>query len=368
MRVLLTGAQGFIGSNLAVRLGARPDTEVLRYAHGEPPDILRKLVALADRIVHLAGVNRPKDEAEFDRGNGELTATLCTLVRESGRRIPLILPSSTQAARDNPYGRSKRAAEQAAEALAATGNPVVLYRLPGVFGKWCRPDYNSVVATFCHNLARDLPISISDPANVIRLVHVDDVIEAFLADLDAPPATGLRRAEVAPEYAISLGALSDQIHAFRNCRDNLVVERVGSGLTRALYSTYVSYLPPEKFVYDLPGYADERGVFVEMLKTLDSGQFSYFTSRPGVTRGGHYHHGKTEKFLVIKGEAQFRFRHIVTGERHEIFTSGERPQVVETVPGWTHDVTNTGSEEMVVMLWANTNFDRSRPDTIPDKV
>lgn len=367
MRVLVTGARGFIGSNLAVRLEARTGTGVLRFVRGDPPGRLRELVADADRIVHLAGVNRPREEAEFAAGNAGLTAELCRLVRESGRRIPLILPSSTQAALDNPYGRSKLAAEEAARALAEIGNPVAIYRLPGVFGKWCRPDYNSVVATFCHNLARDLPITISDPARRVRLVHVDDVMEAFLADLDAP-VPGLREGQVGPEHEISLGELAAQIRAFRNCRENLVVERVGTGLVRALYSTYVSYLPPEKFAYPLQAHADQRGVFVEMLKTHDSGQFSCFTARPGVTRGSHYHHGKTEKFLVIRGSARFGFRHIVTGERHEIFTSGEQPQVVETVPGWTHDITNIGAEEMVVMLWANTNFDRSRPDTIPDKV
>jgi UDP-2-acetamido-2,6-beta-L-arabino-hexul-4-ose reductase len=267
-----------------------------------------------------------------------------------------------QAALDNSYGLSKRAAEAAVERLAAAGNPAAIYRLPGVFGKWCRPNYNSVVATFCHNIVNDLPIWIDDPAKAVRLVYVDDVVDDFVDALQEV-RPGLQRREVAPEYSIALGDLAAQIRAFGNCRTSLIVERVGVGLVRALYSTYVSYLPPARFAYDLPRHGDERGVFVEMLKTPDCGQFSYFTAHPGVTRGGHYHHSKTEKFLVIKGAARFGFRTVVTSETYELFTTGDRPQVVETAPGWTHDITNIGSEEMVVMLWANEVFDRTHSDT-----
>jgi UDP-2-acetamido-2,6-beta-L-arabino-hexul-4-ose reductase len=293
---------------------------------------------------------------------------LCDLIGATERKIPLIISSSIQADLANPYGESKRGAELAGEALARrAGNPVTIYRLPGVFGKWCRPNYNSVVATFCHNIANVLPIQINDPAAAINLVYVDDVVDEFIRALDAMP-DGLSRGEVSPVYGITLGELALQIEAFRNCRETLISERVGSGLVRALYATYVSYLPPARFAYDLPKYGDERGVFVEMLKTQDSGQFSYFTAHPGITRGGHYHHTKTEKFLVIKGAARFGFRHVVTNERYEIFTSGDKPQVVETLPGWTHDITNIGNDELVVMLWANEIFDRDRPDTIASKV
>ena len=367
MRVLVTGSQGFIGKNLVVHLNERPDVEVLSYVRGDSLDALRDLVCQADVIVHLAGENRPQDEVDFIRGNADLTADLCRFIRQSGRQVPLVIASSVQAGLDNPYGRSKRLAEVAAENLADAGYPVTIYRLPGVFGKWCRPNYNSVVATFCHNIAHDLPIRINDPAATVTLVYVDDVVEAFLAALDDTTA-GLRKPRVIPEYSISLEALATQIHAFRNCRDSLVVERVGSGLVRALYATYVSYLPPDRFVYDVPQYEDRRGIFVEMLKTSDSGQISFFTSLPGATRGNHYHHSKSEKFLIIKGRAKFSFRHILTGECHDIETSGSRPQIVETIPGWTHNITNIGDEEMVALLWANENFDRSRPDTIPSKV
>jgi len=269
---------------------------------------------------------------------------------------------------DNPYGRSKLAAEQAVLALAKRqGNPVAIYRLPGVFGKWCKPNYNSVVATFCYNKAHDLPVQIDDASAWIRLVYVDDLINAMLGQL-ASGWSGVLRPEVAPEHTITLGALSDQIDAFKNCRHNLVSERVGTGLIRALYSTYLSYLPADKFAYSLPVHGDARGSFVEILKTPDAGQFSFFTSRPGITRGGHYHHTKTEKFLVMKGHARFGFRNMLSNEVYHLETRGEQPQIVETVPGWTHDITNIGTDEMLVMLWANEIFDRENPDTIISQV
>jgi UDP-2-acetamido-2,6-beta-L-arabino-hexul-4-ose reductase len=282
--------------------------------------------------------------------------------------VPLILASSTQAEQDNPYGKSKRGAEMAVEQLAReTGNPAVIYRLPGVFGKWCRPNYNSVVATFCYNIANDLPIQINDASACVRLVYVDDVVSEFMVALNGAQP-GMQMGEVRPEYVITLGDLAEQIRAFGSCRTSLLTERVGTGVVRALYATYVSYLPTSKFAYALPRYADARGVFVEMLKTPDAGQISYFTARPGITRGGHYHNTKTEKFLVIKGKARFGFRHMLTNEVFELFTSEDVPQIVDTIPGWAHDITNVGDEEIVVMLWANENFDREHPDTIAGKV
>ena len=371
-RMLVTGANGFIRKNLLVRLNELSNVTVSTFVRGGDAAILPKLVAEVDAIIHLAGENRPPDESAFLQVNTGLTAELCNAIkqefRNAGRHVPLVLASSTQAECDNPYGRSKLAAETAVQNLAKeTGNPCAIFRLPGVFGKWCKPNYNSVVATFCHNISNDLPIKINDPFAAINLVYVDDVVSDFIRVLDAMPA-GMTRGEVSPVYSTTLGDLAKQIEAFKNCRESLVSERVGLGLVRALYATYVSYLPPTKFVYDLPKYGDERGMFVEMLKTKDTGQFSYFTAHPGVTRGGHYHHTKTEKFLVIKGSARFRFRHVMTNERYEINTSGDKPQIVETVPGWTHDITNIGQDEMVVMLWANEIFDRAMPDTIAAKV
>ena len=371
-RVLVTGANGFIGKNLVVRLGELSNVSVTTFVRGDDPARLLQLVAQADAVVHLAGENRPADEAAFAQVNAGLTSALCNAIKQevgsTGRHVPLVLASSTQAERDNPYGRSKLAAEEAVQALAKeTGNPCVIFRLPGVFGKWCKPNYNSVVATFCHNIARDIPIKINDPTASLRLVYVDDVVTALLAALESPASGGVL-ARVEPEYTTTLGELANQIRAFGGCRSTLMTERVGTGFVRALYATYVSYLPNEKFSYQVTQHADPRGVFVEMLKTPDSGQFSYFTAYPGITRGGHYHHTKTEKFLVIKGDALFRFRHLLSNELVELRTSGNAPQVVDTIPGWTHDITNVGSDEMVVMLWANENFDREKPDTVASKV
>lgn len=368
MKVLVTGANGFIGKNLVLRLRERADTEVLTLTRSDGDSAWQAALAQADAVVHLAGENRPTDPAAFDAVNTGLTQRLCQTLQSMGKRIPVLFSSSAQAEQDNPYGRSKRAAEEALAQLAkSNGNPVAIYRLPGVFGKWCRPNYNSVVATFCHNKAHDLPVQINDAQARVRLVYVDDVVNAFLQALEEPMA-GLSHPAVAPEYTITLGELSDQIDAFKNCRTTLVSERVGTGLTRALYATYVSYLPVEKFAYGVPAHGDARGVFVEMLKTPDAGQFSFFTAHPGITRGGHYHHTKTEKFLVIKGHARFGFRHMLTNEVHHLETHGDQPQIVETVPGWTHDITNIGTDEMVVMLWANEIFDRANPDTIASQV
>ena len=368
MKILVTGANGFIGKNLMLRLREQDSIEVLSYVRGQDENDLRELLSHADAVVHLAGENRPADLQAFVEVNVGLTKRVCQTLVALGRNIPLLLASSAQAELDNPYGRSKLAAEQAVEMLSIENrNPVAIYRLPGVFGKWCKPNYNSVVATFCHNKANDLPVQINDVTARVRLVYVDDVVNAFLAQL-ASGWEGVTRPTIEPEYSIALGDLSDQIDAFKNCRSTLMLERVGTGLTRALYATYVSYLPVNKFAYSVPSHGDARGVFVEMLKTPDAGQFSFFTAHPGVTRGGHYHHTKTEKFLVIKGHARFGFRHMLTNEVHQLETTGDQPQIVETVPGWTHDITNIGSDEMVVMLWANEIFDRANPDTIANKV
>jgi len=371
-RILVTGANGFIGKNLVVRLNELPGYSVLTFVKGDDAADLPMLLAQADVVIHLAGENRPVNETAFTTVNVELTAALCEAIRRehtnSGRFIPLLLASSTQALQNNPYGKSKWAAEQALQHLAnETGNPCVIFRLPGVFGKWCRPNYNSVVATFCHKIARGLPININDESTLLRLVYIDDVVSSFIKAIEATQ-DGCVQASVQPEYQLTLGELARQIQVFSDSILNLTTDKVGTGLVRALYSTYISYLPTDKFIYPVPQYADERGVFVEMLKTQDSGQFSYFTSHPGVTRGGHYHHSKTEKFLVIKGEAQFRFRHLLTHELVEINTNGSTPQVVDTIPGWSHDITNVGREEMVVMIWANEIFIRNKPDTVASKV
>lgn len=375
MKVLITGAHGFLGRNLRLRLSERSDVEVRMFGRDDPVNALPALVGEADMVYHLAGVNRPQEPEEFVSGNTDLTRALCAAAAEvaaqAGRRVPIVFTSSTQAVRDNAYGQSKLAAEEALRELQARYEiPVHIFRLPNVFGKWCRPNYNSAVATFCHNIAHGLPIQVNDPAAPLTLVYVDDVVQTFLGVLDGlqPCLDDDGFPVVEQRYSTTVGAVARQIEAFRNSRSTLMTERVGTGLTRALYATYVSYLPTQSFAYPVPQHGDPRGVFVEMLKTPDCGQFSFFTAHPGVTRGGHYHHSKTEKFLVIKGKALFKFRHMDNGTRHEIITDGTAPQIVETVPGWSHDITNVGDEELVVMLWANEVFDRARPDTIASKV
>jgi len=368
MKVLITGAKGFVGQNLIAHLNERKDVEVLRFTREDSLASLKDGVAQADWIFHLAGVNRPQDPKEFETGNRDLTQTLCDAVRAAGRRVPIVYTSSIHAELDNSYGASKRAAEDVLlDFSTAHGASVYLFRLPNVFGKWARPNYNSAVATFCYNIARDLPIQINHPDAEIRLVYIDDVVQRFVALMDgAQPSDSF--VDVEPQYRMTVGQLAEQLYAFRGSRTSLITEPVGTGLVRALYSTYLSYIPPERFTYEIPKFGDPRGVFVEMLKTKDSGQFSFFTAHPGITRGGHYHHSKTEKFLVIKGKACFRFRHILSGEFHELFTDGDKPEIVETVPGWTHDITNVGENEMIVMLWANEIFDRVHPDTYANPV
>lgn len=371
MRVLVTGANGFIGRNLLQHLSSRRDTDVVSFVRGQNSEDLASLVSDVDFVFHLAGVNRPQDDAEFVTGNTDLTDQLCKVIADTGKKIPILYSSSTQAVVDNPYGASKRAAERVLFDLSEThGVPVYVFRLPNVFGKWSRPNYNSAIATFCHNVARGMPIQINDPAAKLTLVYIDDVVDIFLGILDGNKCP---RGEhgfciVDPVYTTTVGLVAGYIRAFKESRDSLLTERVGTGLMRALYSTYLSFLPVADCVYSVPQHEDARGIFVEMLKTPDCGQFSFFTAHPGVTRGGHYHHTKTEKFLVIRGTARFRCRHLVTGETYERVTSGAHSEIVETLPGWTHDVTNIGDEELIVMLWANEIFDRAKPDTFTEPV
>ena len=370
MKVLVTGSDGFIAKNLCIHLNDVNNFELVKFNKNTSLDELPHLVSDVDIVIHLAGVNRPDSIDEFALGNVNLTVKLCQALQDTGRAVPVVFSSSTQAVLDNPYGITKSDAEKQLWNYAeVTGSDVYIYRLPNVFGKWCKPNYNSVVATFCHNLSRDLPISVNDPNAAISLVYIDDVISEFMRIiLDRPITVTGELCHVDKEYSVTVGAIADAIATFKASRDTLISEQVGTGFLRALYSTYVSYLPTNSFAYSISKHSDERGDFVEMLKTQNTGQFSYFTAHTGVTRGGHYHHTKTEKFLVIRGTARFGFRHILTDETYEIFTSGEHPQVVETVPGWSHDVTNIGSDEMIVMLWANEIFDRDNPDTFSHQV
>jgi UDP-2-acetamido-2,6-beta-L-arabino-hexul-4-ose reductase len=363
MKILITGSNGFVGKNLSMHLSERKEIEVVTFNRDDNPVSLNTKLDGVDFIFHLAGVNRPKNIEEFTVGNSDLTSKLCQAIIRTKRLIPTVYTSSVQAEQDSPYGHSKKNSEKILMDFSAlSGSPVYIFRLPNVFGKWCKPNYNSVVATFCYNISHDLPIKIHDSSAVMRLVYIDDLIKHFLSIMDdALVEPGFN--DVNPVYELTVGDLAKKLKLYKDSRQNLLTEPVGTGIDRALYSTYLSYLEPEVFSYELTKHKDPRGVFVEMLKTKNSGQFSYFTAHPGITRGGHYHHTKTEKFLVIQGYALFRFRHIISDEIYEIKISGDAPSVVETVPGWTHDITNIGKDDLVVMLWANENFDRESPDT-----
>lgn len=363
MNILVTGSNGFIAKNLIQFLSEQADINVLSFNRSSSEDELKESVINSDWIIHLAGVNRPLNDDEFIKGNVDLTQKIADLLKQNNKITPIILASSIQADRDNAYGQSKLGGEQALlELNQENGNRVYICRLANVFGKWSRPNYNSAVATFCYNIVNDLPVQINDSDAIIRLVYIDNVVEAFWQIIkgDYKPEQYF---EIEPEYQITVGDLANTLKRFKASRDTLVSLPVGTGLIRALYSTYLSFLQPSQFDYTVPKHSDKRGVFVEMLKTPNAGQFSYFTAHPGITRGGHYHHTKTEKFLVIKGQALFKFKNVITNEYYELTTDGNDARIVETVPGWTHDITNIGDDEMVVMLWANEIFDREKPDT-----
>ncbi|SMQ85546.1 UDP-2-acetamido-2,6-beta-L-arabino-hexul-4-ose reductase [Devosia lucknowensis] len=363
--IAVTGANGFIGRNLVVRLG-EANHQIIEIARDLDFAAMVEKLSGAEFVVHLAGVNRPETEAEFETGNVGMSEKLARALHQLEQPLPLVFSSSIHADLDNPYGRSKRAAEAVlVEYGKVAGAPVHIWRLPNVFGKWCRPNYNSVVATFCNNIAKGLPIKVTDPGAALHLVYIDDVVDALLALI---ANGGAQPVSVEPAYQTTLGELVTEIETLRDSRQTLVTGAVGTGFRRALHATYLSYLEPVNFSYPLVTHTDPRGTFAEMLRTPDAGQFSFFTAHPGITRGGHYHHSKTEKFLVVQGKARFGFRHVLTDETFTLDTDASLPQVVETVPGWSHDITNIGDDTMVVMLWANEVFDRNKPDTITARV
>ena len=362
-KILVTGADGFVAKNLILKLQETGDHQVLSFRRGDPQEILEKHLIRSDLVIHLAGENRPKDPSLFVKVNVGLTKIIADFIRTRKLDLPIIFASSAQAREGNVYGESKKAAEKILSELEEDcGNPIKVYRWPGLFGKWCKPNYNSVVATFCKNVIENKRLEIFEPSKLLRLNYIDDVVDALLLDLKSG-WSGFSYGVVKNVYEISLKDLASRIEAFKFTRSTLDIGAVGGGLERALYATFVSYLEPQQFAYPIPSHEDDRGVFVEMLKTSSSGQFSYFSAKPGVTRGGHYHHSKTEKFLVIKGKARFRFRDVISDEKHELYVDGTLPQVVDTATGWSHDITNVGDEDLLVMLWANEVFDENKPDT-----
>jgi len=363
--VLVTGSQGFIGRNLIASLSLLPDLNILTFDIEDEPKSLLNLLVKADFVFHLAGINRPHDPSEFTRGNVGLTQQLVDQLRAQGRSVPVLISSSIQAALDNPYGASKRQAEELVRAYGReTGAPVFVFRLPNVFGKWSRPNYNSVVATFCHNTANGLPLEVHDPSRELALVHVDDVVAEFIAAFRGTPALGLDGEPVVrPVFTIGLGDLADRIRRFPQTRLTREVPEVGDELSRRLYSMYLSYLPQDAFGYALDTRRDPRGWLAEVLRSPAMGQIFVSVTRPGIARGNHWHHTKTEKFLVVSGEAVIRFRQIHGIEVIEYPVSSAQPQVVDIPPGYTHSITNTGATDLITLFWASEPFDSGRPDT-----
>ncbi|ABO51535.1 NAD-dependent epimerase/dehydratase [Desulforamulus reducens MI-1] len=364
MKILVTGARGFIGKNLIAELNNQKYTNIIEYTRDTDPALLDAYCQEVDFVFHLAGVNRPQEQSEFMDGNFGFTKTLLDSLKKHGNTCPVLIASSTQAALDNPYGKSKKAGEDLMIAYGQeTGARVLIYRFPNVFGKWCRPNYNSAVATFCYNIARDLPITVNDPSVVMHLVYIDDVVEELInALLGRENSDGVFCA-VPVVHTITLGEIVDLIYSFKRSREERSVPNMSDEFTRKLYSTYLSYLPKDKFGYPLKMNVDDRGSFTEFIKTPDRGQVSVNISKPGITKGNHWHHSKNEKFLVVSGTGVIRFRKVGSGEVIEYYVSGDKLEVVDIPPGYTHNIENLGDTDMVTIMWANECFDPEKPDT-----
>lgn len=382
MNVLVTGAHGFVGRNLVSQLHNIQNGKAKNYAvSGETlavfeydvdsdPAELEIYCRQADFVFNLAGVNRPKERTEFMEGNFGFASTLLDTLKKYNNTCPVMISSSIQAVLDNPYGESKRAGEQLLfDYGRETGARVLVYRFPNVFGKWCRPNYNSAVATFCHNIAHNLPIQVNDPKTIMNLVYIDDVVDELIAALSGQEHRKGNYCEVPVVHTITLGGIVELLKGFKDMHANLGVPDLGDAFTKKLYSTYLSYLPRDAFAYPLRMNVDERGSFTEIIRTPDRGQFSVNISRPGVTKGQHWHHTKNEKFAVVKGHGLIQLRKIGSGEVIEFEVSGDRIEVVEMIPGYTHNIINLSeTEDLVTLMWCNECFDPDKPDTYFEKV
>jgi len=367
--ILITGSAGFVGKNLHVTLQQRQDIRLLCFDLHNDPVELYPLLDQADFVFHLAGVNRPQTPEEFTTSNTGLTEQICSYLAGQKRRVPLAITSSTQAGLDNAYGISKRGAEDAVFTYGKeTGAPVYVFRLPNVFGKWCRPNYNSAVATFCNNIAHGLPIQVNDPHVVMNLVYIDDVVRSFIAVLDGVTDMQDGFCMVKPVHTITLGEIVELITWFRDSREQRSIPNMADPFTKKLYAAYLSYLPEDQFKYPLKMNVDARGSFTEFIKTPDRGQVSVNISKPGITKGNHWHHTKNEKFLVVSGKGVIRFRKIGGNEVIEYPVSGEKLEVVDIPTGYTHNISNTGDTDLVTVMWCNEMFDPDRPDTFYESV
>ena len=384
MNILITGAQGFVGRNLASQLKnirdgkagnyavSGKELSIFEYDLNSSPEELDDYCRKADFVFNLAGVNRPKDPTEFMQGNFGFASTLLSMLRKHGNTCPVMISSSIQAALDNPYGESKRAGEQLLFDYAReTGAKVLVYRFPNLFGKWCRPNYNSVVATFCHNIAHDLPITVNDPSIEIHLAYIDDVVDELIAALSGREHREGDYCYIPGSHRVTLGKIAELLHEFRRMPETLALpDTTNGGFEKKLYSTYLSYLPTARFAYNLKMNCDQRGSFTEIIRTADRGQVSVNISKPGITKGEHWHHTKNEKFVVVHGHGLIQLRKVGTDKNGNAYpvvgyeVSGENIRVVEMIPGYTHNIINlSDTEELVTVMWANESFDPKKPDT-----
>lgn len=399
MNILVTGAGGFVGKNLCAALmnikenkdRTRPNItidEIFEYDLDTPPALLDEYCARADFVFNLAGVNRPKEQSEFMAGNFGFASTLLDTLKKHGNTCPVMLASSIQATRigrykDSDYGKSKLAGEQLFFDYAAeTGAEVLVYRFPNLFGKWCRPNYNSAVATFCHNMANDLPITVSDPAIELELLYIDDLVFEMLDALEggehrcefdgliAVPCDTGRFCAVPATYRVTLGEIVTLLESFKAQPQTLVMPEIPAGsFAKKLYSTYLSYLPPQKIAFPLKMNVDARGSFTELMKTTSCGQFSVNISKPGITKGQHWHHSKWELFVIVSGHGLIQERRIGGDEVLSFEASGERLEAIHMLPGYTHSIINLSDKEpLVTFMWANEPFDPTHPDTFSEPV
>lgn len=364
MKILVTGAKGFVGKNLIATLKQMVDIEINQYDVDTDPALLNTYTKDCEFVFHLAGVNRPQKEEEFKAGNFGFTWELLKSLQQNHNTCPVLITSSTQAALDNPYGRSKKEAEDLLFSYAEeTGSKVLVYRLPNVFGKWCRPNYNSAVATFCHNIAHDLPIKVNDPEVMMNLVYVDDVVAELIRALHGNETREGDFCKVSMVHTKRLGDIVELIYSFKNSRKDLSIPDMENAFNKKLYATYLSYLPEDQFSYPLKMNVDNRGSFTEFIRTLERGQVSVNISKPGITKGNHWHHTKNEKFLVVSGRGVIRFRKVGADEVIEYHVSGDKLEVVDIPTGYTHNIENLGDTDMVTIMWANECFDPEKPDT-----
>lgn len=365
MKILVTGSKGFIGKNLIAKLKNRNDTDILEFNRDTNIALLDEYCKEAEFVFHLAGVNRPKNQSEFMDVNFGFTSVLLDTLKKYQNTCPVMIASSIQAKQNNPYGISKKAGEDLLFKYSKeTGAKVLVYRLPNVFGKWSKPNYNSAVATFCYNIANDLPITVNDPSLEMKLVYIDDVVEELLQALNGNETVIQGYCEVPIVHTITLAEIVELIFSFKKSREERSIPNMSHAFTKKLYSTFLSFLHENQFSYDLKMNVDQRGSFTEFIKTPDRGQVSVNISKPGVTKGNHWHHTKNEKFLVVSGQGVIRFRNIDSNEVIEYFVSGDKLRVVDIPVGYTHNIENLGDTEMVTIMWVNEIFDPEKPDTI----